>query len=175
MSEKILVTYATKYGSTQGVAEAIADELRSTGNEVDLIPARNVKSLDGYNAVVLGSPLYIGKLLGDVSRFLSRFKTELGNRPVAFFVLGPLEKKPKEMADVQVQLDTIFNRLPWFKPEVMEIFTGAMDMDKFRFPDSLLKLMPAARDSEIFRTFDGRDWDEIRSWAAGLPKTLCNK
>ena len=174
MSEKILVTYATKYGSTQGVAEAIAGELRAKGCSADLIPARDVKSLDGYDAIVLGSPLYVGNILGDASRFLTRFKETISLLPTAFFVLGPLDKTPKEMTDVQVQLDTVLNRMMWFKPDEIEIFTGALDFEKFRFPDSLLKLMmSASKDSNSsFRTHDGRDWDAIRSWADSLEGVL---
>lgn len=172
MPEKILVTYATKYGSTQGVAEAIAEELRHKGNIVDLIPAKIVKSLDGYHSVVLGTPLYIGNMLGDATKFLSQNQKELSTLPTALFVLGPLEKTPKELSDVQVQLDSVLNRLSWYKPVVVEIFAGAMDPDKFRFPDSLLKMMPAARDSAMFQKRDGRDWDAIRSWADSLPLSL---
>jgi menaquinone-dependent protoporphyrinogen oxidase len=172
MSEKILVTYATKYGSTQGVAQAIADELRSKNILVDLTPARDVKSLDGYTGVVLGTPLYIGAMLGDASKFLSRFKDTLSQTPTAFFVLGPLEKTPKELSDVQVQLDTLLNKIGWFKPAVVEIFAGAMDPDKFRFPDSLLKIMPANKEGSLFKTFDGRDWEGIRAWADSLENVL---
>ncbi len=172
MTEKILVTYATKYGSTQGVAEAIAEELRNKGQVVDLIPARDVKALDVYSAVVLGTPLYIGNILGDASKFLSRHRSELQRLPSALFVLGPLEITPKDLSDVQVQLDSVLNRLSWFKPVVVEIFAGAMDPDKFRFPDSLLKLMPAARDSAMFQKRDGRDWEAIRTWADSLPLAL---
>ncbi len=175
MTEKILVTYATKYGSTQGVAEAIAEELRTKGHTVDLVHARDVKSLGGYGAVVLGSPLYIGSMLGDASKFLSRYKNELSNIPTAFFVLGPLEKTPKELSDVQVQLDTVLNKITWFKPAVVEIFAGAMDPDKFRFPDSLLKMMPASKDNALFKKADGRDWESIRAWANSLEDVLLLK
>ncbi|GAP20270.1 flavodoxin domain-containing protein [Leptolinea tardivitalis] len=170
MSEKILVTYATKYGSTQGVAKAIADELQSKGFLIDFYPAREVKSLSGYDAVVLGSPLYIGSFLSDASRFLSRFKSDLERIPCALFVLGPLEKNPRDMVEVQVQLDNIMNRISWFKPMIVEIFTGAMDIEKFRFPDSLLKIMPVGKDNPLFKTYDGRDWEAIRAWADSLPK-----
>ena len=53
MSDSILVVYATRYGSTQEVAEAVAGTLRERGLEVDLQPMRNVRSLEGYRAVVL--------------------------------------------------------------------------------------------------------------------------
>src|SRR5512133_1586645 len=116
MSEKILVTFATKYSSTQGVAEAIAAELRTKGHTVDLTPARDVKSLDGYTALVLGSPLYINSILGDASKFLAHHKDTLSQIPTAFFVLGPLYNTPKDMTEVQVQLDSVLAKHPWFKP-----------------------------------------------------------
>jgi menaquinone-dependent protoporphyrinogen oxidase len=172
MSEKILVTYATKYGSTQGVAEAIAAELRTKGHTVDMFPVCDVKSLAGYSAIVLGSPLYISSILGDASKFLSRHKDALTQLPVAFYVLGPLYGTPKEMTDVQVQLDGVLDKLTWFKPVEVKIFTGAMDLDKFRFPDSLLKMMPANKDSSLFKTYDGRDWNAIRAWADSLEGIL---
>jgi menaquinone-dependent protoporphyrinogen oxidase len=171
MSEKILVTYATKYGSTQGVAEAIASQLRENGHAVDLIHTRDVRSLAGYGFVVLGSPLYMGSILGDASKFLVRCKVELSRLPAAFFVLGPLEKTPKDINDVQVQLDTVLNKMVWFKPQVIEIFTGAVDQSKLRFPDSLLK-MAGKGENNPMRTRDCRDWDAIRAWADSLEKSL---
>lgn len=171
MPEKILVTYATKYGSTQGVAEAIASQLRDKGYSIDLLPARDVTSLSGYDAVVLGSPLYIGNILGDASKFLTRCKDELSRLPAAFFVLGPLDKTPKDINDVQVQLDTVLNKMVWFKPQVIEIFTGAIDQSKLRFPDSLLKMAGKGEDNPM-RTRDCRDWEAIRAWADSLDKIL---
>ncbi len=167
MSEKILVTYASRYGSTKGVAEAIAEELRTNGHKVDLTPAREVKSISGYRAVVLGSPLYIGSILGDASKFLSHHKDSLRKIPSAFFVLGPLEKKPEDIKDVQGQLDNVFKKFDWYKPAVIEIFAGAMDLGKLRFPDSLIKLAPV-NESNPMRTRDGRDWEAIRAWADSL-------
>lgn len=58
MSESVLVAYATRYGSTQEVAEAVAATLRERGLEVDIQPMRKVRALAGYSAVVLGAPLY---------------------------------------------------------------------------------------------------------------------
>jgi len=63
MAASILVAYATRYGSTQGVGDAVGARLRERGLAAAVRRAREVRSLDGFNAVVLGSPLYIGSLL----------------------------------------------------------------------------------------------------------------
>src|SRR5215469_569468 len=70
MSASILVAYATRYGSTQEVAEAIAATLRERGLAVDIQPMRDVRSLDQYRAVVLGAPLYMFHWHKDAIHFL---------------------------------------------------------------------------------------------------------
>ena len=71
MEIKILVAYASTHGSTQEVAEVVAETLRGQGLVVDLQPARNVRSLEGYSAVVLGASLYMFHLHKDALRFLN--------------------------------------------------------------------------------------------------------
>jgi menaquinone-dependent protoporphyrinogen oxidase len=88
MSTAVLVAYATRYGSTQEVAEAVAATLREGGLEVDLQPMREVGTLTGYSAVVLGAPLYMFRWHKDALRFLSRHRQALAGRPVAVFALG---------------------------------------------------------------------------------------
>lgn len=74
MAPTILVTYATKYGSTQEAAKAIAGTLCQAGGQVEILPARQVRSLDGYNAVVLGAALYMGRWHEDARHFLKRHR-----------------------------------------------------------------------------------------------------
>jgi menaquinone-dependent protoporphyrinogen oxidase len=89
MSDPVLVAYATRYGSTQEVAEAVASSLRERKLMVDFQPIRDVRTLAGYRAVVLGAPLYLGHWHADAGRFLSRRREALMERPVAIFALGP--------------------------------------------------------------------------------------
>ena len=101
MSASILVAYATKYGSTQEVAETIAAALREGGQTVDCQPAKEVRSLDGYGAVVLGAPLYMFRWHKDAKNFLSRHRQALTARPVAVFAMGPLKDEAKDWQDVR--------------------------------------------------------------------------
>lgn len=87
-----LVGYATRYGSTQEVAETVAATLRECGLEVDVQPLRKVGTLAKYSGIVLGAPLFMFHWHKDAHGFLSRHRRELMERPVAVFVLGPVHK-----------------------------------------------------------------------------------
>ena len=73
---KVLVAYATKHGSTGEVAEAVATGLGKDGFDVDLLPARAIRGLAGYDAVVIGAALYMGRVHADARRLLSRLRDE---------------------------------------------------------------------------------------------------
>jgi menaquinone-dependent protoporphyrinogen oxidase len=171
MTSKILITYATKYGSTKEVAEAIAGDLREKTFDVDVMPCKEVKSLVGYQAVVAGMPLYAGSLLSDGVKFLKHFQADLEKIPAALFVLGPLDGSPQEMRGVQVQLETNRKKFPTFKPASVKIFAGALNLEKLRFPDSLIKLYRPAKDNPM-KSSDNRDWKAIKAWALSLPDDL---
>ena len=166
MSSLVLVGYATRYGSTQEVAEAVVATLRECGLEVDIQPMRKVRTLAGYSAVVLGAPLYMFRWHKDALRFLSRHREALEERPVAVFALGPTHDPydEKEWQDSRAQLDKDLAKFPWFKPVAIELFGGKFDPALLRFPlNKLAGKEPAS---------DLRDWTAIRAWAADLKPIL---
>jgi menaquinone-dependent protoporphyrinogen oxidase len=166
MSVSVLVAYATRYGSTQEVAEAIAATLRERGLAVDIQPMRQVRTLDQYHAIVLGAPLYMFHWHKDALHFLARHREALTARPVAIFALGPFHADEKEFQAVREQLDKELSKFPWLTPRAIAIFGGKFDPQKLSFPYNLvpaLKNMPAS---------DVRDWTAIRAWASDLAATL---
>ena len=86
---KVLVAYATKYGSTAEIAEAVGKTFKASGLEAEVLPAKAVSALDGYDAVVLGSGLYVGGWHEDAVWFVRKFEKELKARPVWLFSSGP--------------------------------------------------------------------------------------
>ena len=68
MQLTVLVTYATRYGSTEEVAHALAESLRENTATVDVLPIQDVRSPERYDAIVLGAPLYMGHLHMDARR-----------------------------------------------------------------------------------------------------------
>ena len=88
MMTQVLVAYGTRYGSTREVAEAVAATLGEQGIDTDVKAAREVRSLDGYDAVVLGTSLYMGALQKDVRALLEKNSAALEHTPFALFALG---------------------------------------------------------------------------------------
>ena len=170
MSDSILIAYATRYGSTQEVAERIAATLRQAGLQVEVQAARQVRALEGYRAVVLGAPLYIGSWLKDARRFLTKHQAALAQVPVAIFTLGPTRAE-EDVAPIRAQMDEQVAKYPWLKPVAVELFGGKYDPALLKFPIKLLATAPA---SPLYQApaSDIRDWDAIQAWASDLPDRL---
>jgi menaquinone-dependent protoporphyrinogen oxidase len=173
MAASILIAYATRYGSTQEVADAVGAILRERGFAMEVRRAREVRSLDGFSGVVLGSPLYIGSLLREARKFLKRHRTALSQMPVVIFALGPVSGG-KELGGSRTQLAVALAKLPWLTPVATEVFVGKYDPAQLRFPDSLLAALPASP-LHGQPAHDGRDWAAIRAWGDTLPATLLPK
>ena len=61
---KVLVSAASMHGATTEIAEAIAAVLAEHGIAVTMLAPADVGGIDSYDAVVIGSALYLGHWLG---------------------------------------------------------------------------------------------------------------
>jgi menaquinone-dependent protoporphyrinogen oxidase len=165
MANKILLAYATKYGSTKEVAEAVAKTLENKGLDVDMQQASQVRSVKEYNSVILGAPLYMYRWHKHAVQFLKRHEKMLKTMPVVVFATGPSFKgDEKEWLETREQFSKELANFPWFKPIEVEVLGGKFDPANLGFPmKHFLKDLPAA---------DLRDWDAIAAWAAELAGKL---
>jgi menaquinone-dependent protoporphyrinogen oxidase len=154
---RVLVVHASKYGSVEEVARFVAAVLRDEGAEARLVPAREVADLEGFDLVVLGSGLYMGRLHREARRFLSKYRAELAHMPLAVFAMGPLSAEESEREKVRPQLEKALAHYPEIAPVASEIFGGVIVQERLSFP---FNHMPEG---------DYRDWDEIRRFAVSLP------
>ena len=161
----VLVAYATKYGSTREVADAIAAQLSARGVDAVARPAGEVRSLDGYSAVVLGTALYFFHWRGEAHRLLRRNRKALSELPVAVFGLGPIEDTPEQFEGAREHLARGLAKHSWLSPASSAVFGGKLDPEHLRFPDN----NPAVR---AMSPIDLRDFDAIRSWADSLLDAL---
>ena len=166
MSKKVLVTYATKRGSTTEVAEFIGQTLREVGFEVDVQNVKQVKGVDGYDAVVVGSAIRIGNWLAEAKNFLKKHKARLSQVPLAYFTvcITLAEDTPEHREEVAGYLKPVRDILP---AQAEGYFAGFVDVDNLPF---IFRMM--VKQSEDIKEGDFRDWDAIKGWALDIKPLL---
>lgn len=170
----VLVTYSSKHGATRQIAERIAGALRTAGLAVDVQAVKDVEHLESYDAVVLGSSVYMGAWNAGARAFARRHRAELAARPVWLFSSGPLgaDKIDAEGHDVRENATPkdIAEFSDSIKPREHQVFFGALDHEKFGLAERLLWMLPASK--ELMPEGDFRDWDTIDAWSAGIAHDL---
>ncbi|ERB51768.1 hypothetical protein N806_11290 [Rhodococcus sp. P27] len=96
---KMLVTAASRHGSTDEIAGALADALRRSGADVDLLEPEDVHEITDYDTVVIGSAIYTGRWLPPAKEFIARFREALLLRQVWLFSSGPVGNNGRPVND----------------------------------------------------------------------------
>ena len=160
MEKKVLVAYASKYGSTGGVADAIGKELCRKDVAADVVLIKNANSISSYQGVVIGSPIYRGKWMPEAADFVKKNKDSLCKVPVAYFLVGmTLARHPEKRAEALSYMDPILKAVPEIKPVDIGTFAGALDYNKLSWINK--KILESKGSPEG----DFRDWNDIRAWA----------
>lgn len=167
MEKKVLVAYGTKYGATAEIAKRIGRVLRDAGLGVEVKAADRAGDPGSYDAVVLGSAVYIGQWRKEAAKFLDANQAALAQKPVWVFSSGPTgEGDVEELMggwSFPGKLQPIADRIG---PRDMTIFHGAADESKMgRLDRWMLGRVKAA-------IGDYRDWDAIEAWARGIAQEL---
>jgi menaquinone-dependent protoporphyrinogen oxidase len=193
--KRVLVAYATMAGSTADVAKTVAEEIAKSGAQVDVLPLSEVKDLAAYDGVVVGAPMIMGWHRA-ASGFLKRQRSAFQRIPLAVFVTAmsltqtgessvdgvPVtvdEKLPKppevegrlkfkeRYARLSNYIRPILRATRPVKPVSIGLFGGRLEYGRLKWWAVLFAMLiiqaPAG---------DRRNWDTIRSWAAGLPAAM---
>ncbi len=168
MDSRVIVAYASKYGATGEIAERIGQVLRQAGLQADVLPVKGLRGLDGYNAVVLGSAVYIDKWQKEAAAFLRANEVALAGRPVWLFSSGPTgEGDPLELVEgwrLPAALQPVAARI---RPRDVAVFHGHINPGKLSFIEK------SAVGSIKKKPFgDYRDWNRIVAWATTIADAL---
>ena len=171
MSSRILVTYASRAGSTASIAEAIGKTLIEGGAQVDVIPMNEVKDLSAYRAVVAGSAIRGSKWLPEAVQFIRTHRSTLAQKPFAMFtVCNTMAMKNAEQYRSGV-MGWVAPVRALVKPLSEGLFAGMLDFSKLPVNwDTLMLRLTVALG--IFPRGDHRDWNAVRAWAENLKTIL---
>jgi menaquinone-dependent protoporphyrinogen oxidase len=154
----VLVAYASKRGSTAEIAETVAATLRREGLGVCLEPAEDVRDLERFDAVVLGSAVYTKRWRGDARHFLKKHRRALRQRPFWAFSSGPVGDPAQDNPE-WMEPPKLAEKLEELGGRGHVVFGGRVPAEPRGMGE---KAMVEATPKE-YR--DRRDWDEIRAWA----------
>ena len=173
---RVLVVYASRYGSTRGIAERIAETLNQKGVEASVQPVQHADNPRHYDAVVIGSAVYYAHWKKRALRFVQRNREVLAGKPVWLFSSGPLGTKLKnaegrdlsmvaEPKEINMLRETI-------KPRDHRVFFGALIADQLGLSHRLMRKLPVNQDNALFPLGDFRNWQEVDAWALSIVESL---
>jgi menaquinone-dependent protoporphyrinogen oxidase len=195
MTNKILVAYASKSGSTAEIAETIGQELKQNGTQVEVHPIKNIKNIQEYKAVVIGGPMIMGWHPG-VMAFIERHAEALSQIPVAYFFTslnltqtdknsigstliyldpshGATPKNKNKLSFKEKHglpnnyLEPVLEKVPQVKPVSAAFLAGKLDYSKLPlFGKLFVKIIIRGKEGDF------RNWEAVRGWSASLGKLL---
>jgi menaquinone-dependent protoporphyrinogen oxidase len=163
---RILIAVASKHGSTREIAQAIAEEMRAAELTVDLREAGAVPDIAGYDAVILGSAIYMGSWRPEAKQFAGRHQQTLARLPVWLFSSGPLGTTSGLTQDDPRQLAASLGDVA---VRDHRIFVGKLDTHTLGLGERLVAKVVRAPEGDF------RDWDDIRGWGRGIAAALSNQ
>ena len=164
---RMLIGFASRFGSTRDIATRIASIVRTHGIDVDVRTVDEISDFGPYDAVVFGSGVYDGSWTLEATNLMRRHAAVLARKPVWLFSVGSfgdrhpivgklIKKEPKDIGDLERTLH----------PRDYRVFAGVIDLDHW-----------PAWGRILFKAFgghagDNRQWPDIDAWAEEIAREL---
>jgi menaquinone-dependent protoporphyrinogen oxidase len=158
----VLVTASSRHGSTSEIAHVIAGILTDEGLDATVREPEEVTTLDGVDAVIIGSGVYMGRWLEPAKSFVERLGPVLAGRPVWLYSSGPLgepakpETEPVDVAAIREATKAVEHRL----------FAGRLVKSELGFGEKLVVRGVRAPYGDF------RPWTDIAAWAQDIARQL---
>ena len=162
---KILVAYAGRMGSTAEIAERIGEQLRLAGHHVEVssCPEVSAVDVDAYEAVILGSALYMGHWEKAALGCLRDQTVRRIRRPTWLFQSGPCgEGFDLAHIDTPRAVRKLSSTLGLTPPVT---FGGRLD--RARATTLISRWVATGAYAGDFR-----DWEQVRSWTTDIVEQL---
>jgi menaquinone-dependent protoporphyrinogen oxidase len=159
---EVLVSVASKHGSTAEIGQSIGSVLERRGHQVTFLAPETVEEVHTFGAVVLGSAVYAGHWMKPALQMVERFSEQLQRRPVWIFSSGPIgdppkpEEDPVDVAGVVAATQARSHRL----------FAGKLDKSKLGFAERAIVTALHAPYGDF------RSWTDIEAWGEEIAAAL---
>lgn len=158
----ILLVSSSRHGSTDEVADVIAERLREAGLTVEQAHPEDVTDVSGYDAFVIGSAIYMTHWTDEAVEFTWRFHDQLRDKPVWAFSVG-LSGLPKGKISDPHRIGPVLLNLD---PEDHVTFPGRLDPSALSLRERTIARMGGASEGDF------RDMEAVRDWASAIATTL---
>jgi menaquinone-dependent protoporphyrinogen oxidase len=158
---RVLVTYGSSRGGTEGLARMVADGLRDCGLDVEVLSPKRASDISGYDAVIVGGAVYAFRWHRAARKFVRKHAAALRQRPTYFFSSGPLDDSASSndiapVAGVKSLMERTGAR-------GHATFGGRLSPDARGFPASAMAKKHSG---------DWRDSAQVRTWALKVAQQL---
>jgi len=159
---RVLVTVASRHGATREMGAEVASQLRAAGHDVDELEPDDVEHVEPYDAVVMGSAVYVGRLALGLRDLVERQAGQLRQRPTWLFWSGPVGDPP--MPETVPDDVTDIARTTGVRD--VAVFAGRLDRDGLNISERALVALTRADAGDF------RDLDAVRDWAQKIAAAL---
>jgi menaquinone-dependent protoporphyrinogen oxidase len=171
---KILLTYHSHDGQTTKIAGHLKLRLREHGLEVDDVEAGHAPPPDGYDAVVVGDSIRLGRHSRSLTRYLRRQRDALQRVPVALFQVSMTSATHD--AEHAAESERLLARLvdaTGLRPAVTAAFAGALRYSEYGWVTQRVMRSIARREgnaTDMTRDHEYTDWQAVDAFAAEVAK-----
>jgi menaquinone-dependent protoporphyrinogen oxidase len=163
---KIYIPYASTEGQTAKIAEYMAEVIRARGHEADTTPIRHARDivLTGYDGVIVGSSIHMGKHDKHVVEFVRDHRETLEKVASGFFSVslaahGDETEAEKYVAEFEIETG--------WRPGQVALFGGALPYTHYGFVKRhLMKKIagdkPGDLGTDTSRDYVYTEWDGVR-------------
>jgi menaquinone-dependent protoporphyrinogen oxidase len=159
----VLVGFSSRHGATAEIARAIGAALIEQGVAVAVADTKHLEDLTAYDAVVLGSPIYMGRWMKPAAEFAEAHSGDLRSRPVWLFSSGPIGDPPKPGSPDEAAIAALVAATG---AREHRLFGGKLDKDELGLRERAAVRFVGAPEG------DYRDWDAVRQWATHIARAV---
>jgi menaquinone-dependent protoporphyrinogen oxidase len=170
----VLITYATSEGQTALVADRLARAVRAAGLGAMAVNVDHARANPaGFDAVIVASPIHMGRYDARIVRFAKENAEALNARPSWFVSVCLTEAQPEKHPAVQAIIDKFLAETGW-KPRGTASFAGAL---KYRSYNPLKRLLMrwivrSTGSTDTSHDYEFTDWGAVDEFGRMVAASL---